>query len=321
MLMQARKAWRLLHREGWGALIERLAQRLGSQPQFLSMLTPEEMEWTEEYARARYSGKGHMVDLGCWLGSSTIALARGLQNNTHPRARRRVVKAYDRFVWEAWMEPIVAGTRLAGSYRPGDLFLDEFVRQVRPWQHLIQVHPGDLLRLEWIGEPIEFLFIDVMKSWELANKAIREFFRHLIPGKAVIQHQDFVHYYCSWIHLLAWHFRDYFQPVCHVEKSPSVVFRYVKPIPAELLAVEYSFGSFSAGEFEAAFDYALSLVSPECHGEIRLARIMAFIHMGDLARALEEIAEAKDRGELAGATGLASVEGELIRRHKPVRAG
>src|SRR5262249_20088736 len=139
------------------------------------------------------------------------------------------------------------------------------------------------------------------------------FFPYLMPGQAVIQHQDFVHYYCSWIHLLVWHFRDYFEPICHVEQSPSVVFRYVKPIPAKLLAQEYSFSSFSAGEFEAAFDYALSLVSPESHGELRLARIMAFIHMGDLDGAFEEMAEAKDSGELTGATGLAAVESELTR--------
>jgi hypothetical protein len=275
------------------------------------MLTPEEMAWTRRHVAESYTGAGHLVDLGCWLGSSTIAMAQGLHENRHPQAQRRRIHAYDRFTWEEWMEPIVAGTRLADSYEPGDLFLDEFARQVRRWQHRIAVHVGDLLQENWLGEPIEFLFIDAMKSWDLAKRIHCQFFPHLLPGRSLIVHQDFVHYCTYWIHLLVWRFRDYFDPVCHVPNSPSVVFRSVARVPSELLSMRWSLASFSDAEFEAAHAYACSIVSPKNHSEIRLTRIMGLLHKGERERAQWELERARQRGQLQNSWGLPYVEQEL----------
>ena len=44
----------------------------------LGMTSMEEQLFLEDYAQNEYSGKGEIVELGCWLGSSTISLARGL---------------------------------------------------------------------------------------------------------------------------------------------------------------------------------------------------------------------------------------------------
>jgi hypothetical protein len=40
-----------------------------------SMLTDREREYLRTFAFKEYAGQGAIVDLGCWLGSSTIALA------------------------------------------------------------------------------------------------------------------------------------------------------------------------------------------------------------------------------------------------------
>lgn len=42
-----------------------------------SMLTDREREYLRTFALKEYAGQGAIVDLGCWLGSSTIALATG----------------------------------------------------------------------------------------------------------------------------------------------------------------------------------------------------------------------------------------------------
>jgi hypothetical protein len=314
MLAKLKKAQRILESAGWRGLVDVGARKLGLdglrfRRRALSMITPQEIAWTEGHIRKHYRGAGQVVDLGCWLGSSTNALARGLAKGGHAA----VVHAYDRFIWERWMDEMVGGTRLQGKYQPGDSFLPDFEQQTRRWQLSIEVHAGDLLRQTWSGQPIEFLFIDVMKSWELAGRVLQQFFPCLIPGVSIIQHQDFVHYYTSWIPLLAYRFREYFEPVCHIPGSPSVIFRCKKAITSQAIATGYSFDSFNTDEFEAAYGWAEELVEPAMRDRIRLARIMAFIHQGLIMRAGMELMQEEDENRLADSWDLQRVQEALLR--------
>jgi hypothetical protein len=90
---------------------------------FPEMTTPEEQEFFRESARAVAREDGAIVDLGCWMGSTTIALARGVMNSgaggrKEPRNR---IHAFDVFVWEAWMEANL--NDVSCDYQPGDSFL------------------------------------------------------------------------------------------------------------------------------------------------------------------------------------------------------
>ncbi len=231
-----------------------------------------------DYAAWTYTGQGALVDLGCWLGSTTIPLADGLAENRHPGTRRRRVLAFDQFVWEEWMEPFVQGTPVAGRFAPGDSFREEFERRCVPWRDRIEVCPRDLTCFEWTGGPIEFLLIDAMKSWPLANAIARTFFPHLIPGVSLVVHQDFAHYYTSWIHLQTYRLRDYFQPVTDVEGSCSLVFRLTRPIPARLLLRELTFADFSDPEIDHAFAHSRSQVAACKSPAIEAARMMTCVH-------------------------------------------
>ena len=178
----------------------------------LGMTTQEEQACFQGYARLVHSGAGEIVDLGCWLGSTTIALAKGLAENMSPQAQARSIHAFDQFVREAWMgeTSCCRGTDLEKKFGPGESFFAEFQRRTAPWADRIRIYPGDLCHIGWGGTPIEFLLIDAMKSWELANGILRDFYPCLIPGKSYILHQDFAHFYESWIHLTHYRFRDYF---------------------------------------------------------------------------------------------------------------
>jgi hypothetical protein len=48
--------------------------------------------------RELFTGRGTIVDLGSWFGSTTATLAAGLSANPRPAARDAVIHAYDRFV-------------------------------------------------------------------------------------------------------------------------------------------------------------------------------------------------------------------------------
>jgi len=256
----------------------------------LGMTTYAEQSYFEEYARSMYSGNGAIVDLGCWLGSTTIALAKGLAENPSPEARSRTVHAYDQFLWEQWMDDCVCGTEIEGKYKPNESFLDEFHKRTAPWADRIQVHAGDLCHIGWGGAPIELLLIDAMKSWDLANGILKGFFPSLMPNTSYVLHQDFAHYYTSWIHLIQYRLRDCFRFVTAVPHSSTFVFTYVKPLPRELLTASYEPSLFSDKEVDLAFEYSLSLTSDrEAQAAIAAAKIMHWIHLTDMKKARMEL--------------------------------
>src|SRR5436853_7107707 len=78
----------------------------------IGMTTLEEQAYFEDYARSIYTGAGEIVDLGSWLGSTTISLARGLADNPSVEARRKKIHAFDQFLWVPDMDRCVRGTDL-----------------------------------------------------------------------------------------------------------------------------------------------------------------------------------------------------------------
>lgn len=280
----------------------------------LSMLSFEERFYLQNYAKNEYTGSGEIVDLGCWLGSSTIPLAVGLDKNSNVNPKTERIHAYDIFTWQSsYMNQHLIGTSLEGKYKDGDSFVEEFIERIHPWNHLIQVYPGNLNRIGWEQRPIEFLFIDAMKSWELANSILKNFFPSLIPGLSLVVHQDFAHFYQVWIHLIMYRLRDYLVPL---EEHPflysSKVFRYIKAIPEEFLQ-SYSLASFSEEEAEAAFDYSLALTPKKLKPNVAAAKVMYFIQVGNVERAKLELSQARAKYSRSDWWDLVDVEEWLER--------
>jgi glycosyltransferase involved in cell wall biosynthesis len=306
----------------WQASI-RTAAPAGLEPEkdkprqwILGMTSTNEQVYLETYAQNQYSGQGEIVELGCWLGSSTISLAMGLKQNLQVINRASRIHAYDIFIWYSShnMERSVSGTSVAKKYKDGDSFLDEYLLRIYPWSDLIKVHPGDLTQLGWDQRPIELLFIDAMKSWELANSILKDFFPSLIPGLSLVVHQDFAHFYQVWIHLTMYRLREYFTPLeNHPFLYSSVVFRYVKAIPEEQLNASYSLASFSEKEAEAAFEYSMSITPKQMQPNIAAAKVMYFIQAGKAERAKLELRQARATFDTENWWNLIEVEDWLDR--------
>lgn len=260
------------------------------------MTTFTEQEYFFRYGRDTYSGKGEVVDLGSWLGSTTIPLVRGCLKNPHFATKGRKIYAYDMFIWSSWMNASVAGSSLQGQYKEGDRFLDEFERRTKKFASHLEICEGDIVSLGWNGKPIEFLLIDAMKSWELANAIKAHFFKSLIPNVSVILHQDYAHYYTPWIHLMQFRLREYFSYLEEVANSTSVVFKYTSQLPEELLQKQYSFADFSDEEVDEAFDYSFSFCSREKHSHIAAAKVMTYVHQNRAAKARETAERCLERG-------------------------
>jgi hypothetical protein len=314
IVRQAARAGRMLLRQGPAPLYRRLAfearralaRRLSPLPflrerphlpDLIGMASVEEQAWLYHFARHEYRGDGEIVDLGCWFGASTIALAAGLAENREVTARTARLQAFDLFRWEQWMEDSLAGTPLIDTLREGDSFLPQFEEQIAPWRSWIQVFPGDLTVLGWpLAKPIELLFNDAAKSWALANAIKRDFFPSLLPGVSVVVEQDFSHYFTPWVHLLQFRLREHFEPLLAIPFSASMAFRVLSIPPADQLAHSFSFEDFPEEEITAAFERSLSLVARPMRPNVWASRVMLEIHRGrpETARAL--LREGRRRG-------------------------
>jgi hypothetical protein len=260
------------------------------------------------YAANNYSGKGAIVDLGSWLGSLTIPLLLGLEKNERIPALKKIVHAYDLFIWEKWMDK--HQNVVPRHYEVGESFLPEFLRLVDPWNRnrMVNIYSGDLCKIGWCGKPIEMLVVDAMKSWNLGNYIIAEFYPHLLEGSYVF-HQDFCQYYEYWIHLIHYRLRDSFQLVVDLPKSSGVVFRVAHKFDPQLLLPVYDDAGFSDSEVEAAFDHSLLFVhDPKEIPTLYAAKAMAYCSRDNLRRAEETISAARSRGM--------AIEGQLKKVHQ-----
>jgi len=294
-----------------------LRQRLVSR-HLPGMTTVTERAYFKWHAQEIFGGRGAIVDLGSWFGSTTAALAMGLCANSHPAAQRAVIHAFDRFTWEPWMDSYAHAARF-GSYSPGDTFLGEFEVVTRPWRHRIEVHGGDLLNQTWDDRPIEVLLIDAMKSWELAQHILIHFCGALMKDHGYLIHQDFSNCFTSWIPLVTYRLRNFLEPVQSVPRSETMVFRVVRLLEEHPDLLGMTRSSFDDMEVNEAFDFALRITDAEKHSGINAARAMLLVYDGDLAGAKERVDMLDRMGKLSEFH-HAAVLGAIDRAEQPTGA-
>ncbi len=248
-----------------------------------TMITKSEAKCFFECARGPLPPGGTIVDLGCFMGSTSIALARGVIKS----GRREEVAAYDLFTWAEWMR----GLQTYGIYLPGDSFLPEARRYADfHGDGLIKLQQADLSQYQWDGRPISLLLVDAMKSFEVAGQIARTFYPALLPG-AIVIHQDFKHYYTSWIHLLQYRLRDRFQFLRNVPDGGTVAFTVTSPIPADEVWTKSDLETVSDDEIEEAFDYSMGLLPSDQIVNIAAAHVMLYHHLGRGDRAMATLAK------------------------------
>ena len=275
----------------------------------MAMTSVNEQRYMEWYAANLYQGHGAVVELGCWLGSLTRALCRGLVHNRRWRTDARV-EVFDYFQWDSVMESWVAGTPVAGRVLPGGDYEAVFRERVAEFLPMLAIHHADLTTERWPGGPIEFLLVDAMKAMSTTRNICRHFYPSFVPGRSYLAHQDFLHFFHSWIHVTMYLLRDCFEWVFEVPESDTVVFRCVRPVPAR--DFPESLAGFSSAEIGAAFDWAEQHVSAARRDMIAAARAMAHLHRGETEMGKELVQRAM-AGEYAGSVAFQRLKEFTIR--------
>ncbi|MBV9880022.1 MAG: class I SAM-dependent methyltransferase [Gemmatirosa sp.] len=246
-----------------------------------TMLLPDELRLLHYLADSYFTGADGacIVDAGCFLGGSTVALAEGLRMSLRRRGlpERPLIHSFDRFEVEEWTVP----TFFPAGTPPGASFRAAFDANVAPYAPLVVVHDGDVIDAEWHDGPIEILFVDVAKHWTVCDRVTWTFFPHLIPGRSLVVQQDYLyHHWVAWLHVTMEFYADYFEYVCDTRRN-SVVFRHTRAIPPDVLR-EHTVESLTTEEKIALMDRAAARFA----GEQRDMLVSAKRHfLGQLAEA------------------------------------
>jgi hypothetical protein len=196
-----------------------------------TMLSKTERKLLYGLARDFASGDGAIVDAGCFLGGSTAALLAGVRDRAGDWTGPPVA-SYDLFeVEEYTLRKFFADDP---SLRAGDSFRRRFDANVSGFDVPHVVREGDIVEHGWTGEQIDVLFLDVLKSSEINDAVLRDFFPSLVPGRSVIVHQDYGWGGMPWIPITVESMRDSLVLVDWMEWG-SHVFFLEGEVPMELM--------------------------------------------------------------------------------------
>jgi hypothetical protein len=273
----------------------------------IDICSPWEVAWVTRHMATCYTGTGAVVELGPWLGDITIGMLRGLEKN--PRGSTATIDAYDLFVFDD-IEQRTIDLPLEGRFRDGDSFLPLYVSRLGDAATRVTPHQGDIIEQAWPADrPIEFLFNDVAKTWEIWNHLKSTFYRSLSTGGTVVE-QDWAHACTPWIHLWHHRYRKHFEPQQQVPNAGSVPFRLTTPLPTAAFEPD-QLDDYTDAEVTAAFDWAAPLVDRRRQPNVRGAYVHVYTLHGDLDRASQLCV-----GELAGT----AIDNELAEIALPVLA-
>jgi hypothetical protein len=191
-----------------------------------------------------------IVDLGSFLGGSSISLATGLAANTGISNKDYRIHSYDIFIAptdESYLEYLGPDTR------PGMSTMPFLLRTLGQHARSVFVHAGDFLQAAPPFQPIGILFVDIAKSWELNDVVLSRFFSRLIPGRSLLIQQDYNDHSCPWINLTMVHLAEYFQILC--DDHGSRVYLYTRQIPSDVLTAPLR-GQIPPAEMLAGMDRA-----------------------------------------------------------------
>jgi Methyltransferase domain len=217
-----------------------------------TMLQPEETKYLYWLGRSVWTGAGLVLEIGPWLGGSTVCLASGMHASGHPAAGR--LHAVDNFLWREFM-----AARASLPIQPGESFEPFFLKNLSDYEDIVVAHartlPDEIIEGDHEatakraaeesavplldvapGEgPIEILFIDGAKSWRGMAHLLRIVRDRIVPGKTLLVCQDYKYWGTYWVPMMMSRLHEYVEPVHNVLGATTVTFRLTREIPRATL--------------------------------------------------------------------------------------
>lgn len=173
---------------------------------------------------------GTVVELGCYLGGSTVAILDGLDqagalSTAHKDAK--FVHSYDLFRANSYM---VDHTLNFYGIKEGDSFYALYKELLGDRERYVASYAGDIMDVSWTGGVIKLLYVDMLWSWAVNSQVVKSFYTSLTPGSWLV-HQDYVYSAYPWLPIsMEMLVADGFFSFQHFAQHSTVAFRCEKPL-------------------------------------------------------------------------------------------
>ena len=255
---------------------------LPALPEVPGMTSPSECRYLYWLASSQLDGVGHLVEVGSWLGRSSLHLAAGLSDSGHDVE----LHCFDGFTW-APSDPGKSDLPL----RPGDNFQPYFELNVSPFGHLLTAHRTRISEISWSGGPIEVLFLDAPKKLHDIQRCLKVFGPALIPGRSIIAIQDYLFFPAYALAATMQALRDHLEPLHVVLDASTVAFRVTKPIDLEKFQpADLDITCWPSDRVNAAWRSILGVLPEQARERLEPARAL---HLYDCGAKMDAIAAIK----------------------------
>ena len=136
---------------------------------------------------------------------------------------------------------------------------------------------GDICGVSWPERDIEILFVDFTHHWRHHEAVARSFYRHMMPGRSLLIHQDYVYTLCYWLHIFMEFYRDSFDLVSPLILNGTAAWIYTRPLPPDAFEAPLN-ERLSFPELLALFDRSLAGYNGTAAGVLRCARGRMLLH-------------------------------------------
>ena len=218
-----------------------------------TMITREEQKYLHWLTRWHWRGDGVVLEVGPWLGGSTICLAAGIAASEHREKISKPLYVVDNFRWRPFMAsraslPILPDQSFEPFFRRYTARFEELIvvqqaslpdddlPQDRDASQVRDVAPPIASRFRWKSEkPIEILFVDGAKSWDGLLHLLKEVSSDLIERKTLLVFQDYKYWGAYWVPMILETLSNQLEIAHNVEDGGTVAFRLSSKLTAEIL--------------------------------------------------------------------------------------
>ena len=253
-----------------------------------TMLSKAERRLLYSLARDYAAGDAAIVDAGCFLGGSTAALLAGIRDRQREWTGPPLT-SYDLFRVEAFTIPKFFADR---SVQVGDSFRPRFDAHLAGFDVPHVVREGDVTKIGWGGAPIDVLFLDLLKSWEINDAVLRDFFPSLVPGRSVIVQQDYGWGDTPWIPITVELMRDSLVLLDWMEWG-SHAFFVERELPVDLL--ENGVGGLDVETKLEVMEQAVARTEGWVQGMLEISRTFLVAERDGPDAALAELVAIRER--------------------------
>ena len=257
--------------------------RLPELPKVPGMISPNECRYLYWLTSKGYTGSGAVVELGTFLGRSTIHLASGIRDSGYTTK----LHCADLFKWNKAFNNLSIDYGL--NIEHGDDFQPYFEANVRPVYDNIKVIKSALRDYQWEGGPIEILFLDAPKSMQDISVTLPKFARHLVPGLSIVVMQDYLHSPSFPLAMVLSTLRGELELIHTVSLSSTASFAVTKHMDFYKPLPEWNFFKWNRKQMLDAWDHILKPLDPQPRNYLEPGLSMMLMDVGDEEEALRRI--------------------------------